>query len=108
MGTADRDEDDAQEIDDLDPASGPRAKKPPSEAVQLFVAELRGRVRGLEGDALELECDRFLDRMIERQVAVAPERLKARVRETLRELLATDPAFVALRGDLRAAARRAT
>jgi len=109
MGTARRDEEDEETPvidDDVDPESGARVKRKPGDAIQLLVAELRGRARGLEGAALDAECDRFVERVIERHVAVAPERLKVTVRQTLRRHLETDPAFVGLIGDLRAAARR--
>ena len=96
----------ASSTDDLDAASGPRRKGPPSEAVQLLVAEFRRRSAGMSGSDLDAEVDRFIERMIERSARVAPETMAPHVREMLRSRMREDPTLLAMLGDLKAAARR--
>ena len=85
-------------------ASHEREKRAVPDRVQLYVAEFRRRSAGLTGDELEAEIGRLLDRIVERQLAMAPEGARPELRETLKRLLANDPAFAPMLAELRSAA----
>jgi hypothetical protein len=87
-------------------ASHERVKRAVPDRVQLYVAEFRRRAAGLAGDELEAEIARLMDRLIERQLAVAPEGVRPELRRTLLSLLANDPAFAPMLAELRASASR--
>jgi hypothetical protein len=89
----------------LDPESGTR-KKGPSDAIQLLVADFRRRAVGMSGAALDAEVDAFLDRVMERHIAVAPEAMQPELREAFKKRLESDPTMQRMLVELRAAAAR--
>lgn len=78
-----------------------REKRAVPDRVEMYVAEFRRRSAGLSGDELEAEIARLMDRIVERQLAMAPEGVRPELRETLKRLLANDPAFAPLLAELR-------
>jgi hypothetical protein len=89
----------------LEQGSGTQAKEAIPDRVQLFVAEFRRRSAGLQGEELEKEISRLMDRIIERHLSVAPEGVRADLRETLLTLLKNDPAFAVMLEELRSSPR---
>lgn len=103
---ADEDEIDEElaALDPSDPASGARAKGSGARSVELFYGELIRRARGKKGAELEAEIERFKDRLIERNVSVAPPALRDELRRRFRGLLANDPGLREIVGRIRRAA----
>lgn len=85
-------------------ASHERVKRGVPDRVELYVAEFRRRSAGLTGEERETEIARLMDRIIERQLAVAPEGVRPELRETLLRLLKNDPAFAPMLAELRGSA----
>jgi hypothetical protein len=81
-----------------------REKRAAPDRVEMYVADFRRRAEGLSGDALEVEIMRLTDRIIERQLAMAPEGVRPDLREELKRLLQNDPAFAPMLTELRRSA----
>lgn len=83
-----------------------REKRAVPDRVEMYVAEFRRRSAGLSGEELEVEIARLMDRIVERQLAMAPEGVRPELRETLKRLLANDPAFAPMLAELRSSAQK--
>ena len=82
-------------------ASHEREKRAVPDRVEMYVAEFRRRAAGLSGDELEVEIGRLLDRIVERQLTMAPEGVRPELRDELKRLLQNDPAFAPMLAELR-------
>jgi hypothetical protein len=93
------------EVEDTDAVSGERAKRSSAGGFEMMLADFRRRTEGLEPHEIDEEVDRFLDKMVERHVMVAPKAMRDSLRETLKTAVASDPIFAKMIAEMRASAQ---
>lgn len=74
--------------------------------MKALFAEFRKRPRALSGVDFERELDRFIDRLVERNLEATSVGVRDDLRETARSYLEGDPILSSMVAELRAAARR--
>jgi hypothetical protein len=92
-------------VDGQEPGSGQRVKSGPPSVQSLF-DDFAMHSKGLTGAEFEQELDLLIDRIVERNVALAPPALREGLRDTMRSYLENDPTLTSMVAELRAAARR--